>query len=68
MLEFEGVRTELGSESLEPGTQREVLTKVLATSMPREHRLKLTLPQEGIAWFDESVFKSPTCMMSVSKD
>lgn len=68
MLEFEGARTHLGSARIEPGTRREILVKVLAPTLPGRHRLKLTLLQEGIAWFDDSIFDSPTFLVSVTKD
>lgn len=66
MLDFEGIRTELGPQKLEPGSHREILIRVVAPSKPGRHQLKLTLLQEGIAWFDETVFTSPTCLVSIT--
>jgi hypothetical protein len=49
---FEGLRTPL-IPSLEPGTSANYELKVAAPRDPGEYRLRITLVQEGIRWFDE---------------
>lgn len=49
---FEGVRTPL-IPSIEPGDSQAYEMKIGAPPAPGEYRLRLTLVQEGVAWFDD---------------
>ncbi|MEN3370524.1 MAG: hypothetical protein V7609_2667 [Verrucomicrobiota bacterium] len=49
---FEGLRTPL-TPSIDPGTSETYEIKIAAPSEPGEYRLRITLVQTGVRWFDE---------------
>lgn len=68
MVQFEGIRSSLaaGLGGIPSGSAADVVVKVVAPSQEGAFRLKPTLVQEGIAWFDESLFATTTSNIVIS--
>ena len=59
MLVYEGVRTELPNQEIEPGTSTRTMLKITPPELPGQYYLMVTLLKEGISWFEANETFSP---------
>jgi hypothetical protein len=59
-LQYEGLRTEFPDVSLNAGDAVTLAMNVIAPSRSGSARLKVTVVQDGIRWFDETAFRCAT--------
>lgn len=62
---FNGQRTKLEGNGLDPSETREQIMGVVAPSSAGEFHLQLTMVEEGLAWFEESNFESDVVKLKV---